>query len=162
MFEKNNSKDKLTVIVERDGQKEIICPTCEMSIIDRFVNFITNGPCTGDLVVNSGITDLATYIKDNYTIAAYGEGGTNPAVTDTVLESEIDRKTVDTAVITTTDLVSDTAHFEVTFEIVSDVTVREFALFKTDGNTMLCRQLAGPLTLKAGDSLTFIEDIQES
>ncbi len=162
MFDATKSKDKLTVIVERDGVEEIVHPSCELSLFDRFVNFITGGPCTGDLIVNSGITDIATYIKDNFTIAAYGEGSTNPELSNTALVSEIDRKTVDTAVLTTTDIINDTAHFEVTFKIVADVTVTEFAMFKTDGTTMLCRQLAGPLTLKAGDSLTFIEDIQES
>lgn len=162
MFDNTKCKDKLTVIVERGDNIDVIAPSCEMSFIQRLFNRIFNKPCTGDLIVNAGITDIATYIKDNYTIAAYGEGSTNPELSNTALVSEIDRKTVDTAVLTTTDITNDTAHFEVTFEIVADVTVTEFAMFKTDGTTMLCRQLAGPLTLKAGDSLTFIEDIQES
>lgn len=162
MFDSTRSKDKLTVITECDGVRNVIRPHCSLSLIDRILNFFGCKPCTGDLVVNAGITDIASYIKDNYTIAAYGSGNTAPIVSQTALDSEIARKAVDVATLTTTTMTSDTAHFEVTFTIASDCVVNEFALIKSDGITMMCRQLAGPLTLRAGNKVTFIEDIQES
>lgn len=163
MFDTTKSKDRLTVIIDRDGEQEIIRPSCQMSLFDRLLSFLHIKPCTGDLCVNAGITDLATYIKDNYTIAAYGTDTTTPAVSQTALGAEVDRKAVDVATLTTTTLTNDTAHVEVTFTIVeTEVVVTEFALIKSDGVTMMCRQLVGPLTLRAGNKLTFIEDIQES
>lgn len=162
MFESTKNKDKLTVIVEHDGEQTIIRPACEMSWLDRILGALRCKPCTGDLVVNAGIADLAAYVRDNYTIAAYGTGTTAPAKTQTSLVAEVDRKAVETATVITTTAPNDTAHFEVTFTLAADAVVTEFAMFKSDGVTMLCRQLTGPLTLRAGNKVTFIEDIQES
>lgn len=146
-------KDRVEIKVTRNGKVIYdLKPYCDLTWFEKIKAFVGLQAYTTDLIVTTGMVDLATYIKDNYTTMKIGSGSTPAAVSDTAMESEEYSETSSNS-LTTTTYTNDTAKLTGTFAITGTVTITEVGIFKS--TTMLSRQVFSGLPLVNGDEIVF-------
>ena len=116
-----------------------------------------------ELLNNTGIVAIATYLKDTFLGAAIGTGLTAIAATDITLEGEVMR-VASTNVLATTTVANDTAKFTGTFLLAAGYTIAKCALFTSSisGGTMLSEASFSGLPLVTGDTIITIWELPVS
>jgi hypothetical protein len=117
----------------------------------------------GDLVVNTGIADIAQLIYDQYDYVGIGTGIVAADPTDTALGTQVETRVAPTKSIVTTTITNDTAQFSGQFTLTAPRAITESGCFVlASGGVMLCRQVFSVLNLASGDIVTFVWKIQVS
>jgi hypothetical protein len=117
----------------------------------------------GDLIVNTGLVDVAQLIYDQYDYVGIGTGSTAADPANTQLETQVESRVAPTKSIVTTTIPNDTAQFSGQFTLTAPRAITESGLFVlASGGVMLCRQVFSVLNLASGDIVTFVWKIQVS
>jgi hypothetical protein len=116
----------------------------------------------GDLIVNTGLVDVAQMIYDQYDYVAIGTGAANPTdPAQTALTAQVETRVAPTKSITTTLITSDTAQFSGQFTLTAPRVLVESGLFVlASGGVMLARQVFAAINLNTLDVITFVWKIQ--
>ncbi len=85
-----------------------------------------------DLILDSGLADVVSLIKDRYNYISVGTGATQPSNTDTGLESEILTRGYATKSIKTTFFTNDTAEFRAGFLPDANYMITESGVHKNE------------------------------
>ena len=115
----------------------------------------------GDLIVNTGLVDVAQMIYDQYDYVAIGTGATPAANGDTALQTQVETRVAPTKSIVTTTVPNDTAQFSGQFTLTAPRILTESGLFVlASGGVMLARQVFSAINLNTSDIITFVWKIQ--
>lgn len=115
----------------------------------------------GDLIVNTGIVDVAQLIYDQYDYVAIGTGVVAADPTDTALGTQVETRVAPTKSIVTTTIANDTAQFSGQFTLTGSRALTESGLFvAASSGVMLARQVFSAINLNSGDVVTFVWKIQ--
>lgn len=118
------------------------------------------GECyADDIVVDAGLADIASMIKDRYNYMSIGVGVLRTTRLMTQLQSEIGSRSLCTKGIETTYYPGDTITFMATFLIDTPVTLREAGIHKESSITndiMLCRETYLGTAVAAGKQVAFL------
>lgn len=166
MYERTGIKESLTVIVkDKDGtvidvRKPMV--TLWERIVERIRRFVGRGTCCNDILVNDGIRDVQTLIRNRYNYISVGVGTTLPATTDTELETEVQTRISATKTEVSTFYPYDTARFSGEIVLDADRTLSEAGIHvasTSSGDVMLCRETYVPVALLNGQSAYFVWDV---
>lgn len=157
MKEKTSLQDNLTVTIMRsDDVVQVIKPRIKMSLLERVLSILHLKPCTGDIVVNDGITKVATFLTTTYGYGAYGSDGTDATIDEHGLIAKIACSPITSSELKTTNVVNDTAVFNIEFVMTEPTTIAEFVLCaNADGSDIFCRETFPIVMLRGGDRLMF-------
>lgn len=131
-------------------------------ILERLRRLVGWGRCCNDILVNDGIEDIQTLIRNRYNWISVGVDCTLPATTDTQLLSEVQTRIEATKSATSTFYPNDTARFEGEFIATTDRTICEAGIHVAEtssGDVMLCRETYVPIVLTTGQSAYFVWDV---
>ena len=116
----------------------------------------------GDLIVNTGLADVAQLIYDQYDYVAIGTGTANGSdPTQTALGTQVETRVAPTKSVVTTTITNDTAQFSGQFTLTAPRAITESGLFVlASGGVMLARQVFSAINLNTNDVVTFVWKIQ--
>jgi hypothetical protein len=114
---------------------------------------------TNDIVVNTGLADIANMIKNRYDYMSLGTGGTAPGPDDVACLGPSQDRIMCSKSTTTTFYPNDTIVFDAVYNAITDRTLQEACIHVQAlpgvGDCCLCRETYTPLPTVAGSSTLF-------
>lgn len=166
MMESAGIKESLTITVKDVDGTVIGTRSTPKSlweqILERLRRLVGRGRCCNDILVNDGIEDVQTLIRNRYNWISVGVDCTLPGTTDTQLLSEVQTRIEAAKSATSTFYPNDTARFEGEFIASTDRTICEAGIHVAEtssGDVMLCRETYVPIVLTTGQSAYFVWDV---
>lgn len=161
MYEKTGLRESLTITVtDKDGNVIATRSPHNPSLLCRLKAWLGLVSYCDDIVLDSGLADVADMISDRYSYMQFGNGTTTPAHDNTGLESALFTRVACSKSIATTFYTNDTARFTATLTPTYDANISEAILCTADtGGVIFARETFPTVEVKNGVSITATWDV---